>query len=156
MTVTLSFVCCINLLIKYSQYLQNCCSFAFTHSCHKLRMSTFNKDQWCYWWWRRLFKVNPSTVTYLIWKTVNNFDGNDDVVLLDCFSGTPYNEKSPRPSISSPLVKPSLYSYHLLKANAVVSSAMRLSWVGDHLCHQKSLVNVFTLLRQSYRTHCNS
>ena len=92
---------------NHSHYSLYYCILAFTHSCHKLRMSTCNKDQWCYWWWRWLFKVNPSTVTYLIWKTVNNFDGNDDVVSLDCFSGTPYNEKSPRPSISSPLVKPS-------------------------------------------------
>ena len=108
-SVSISFVCCtcINLRINHSYYSLYYCILAFTHSCHKLRMSTFNKDQWCYWWWRWLFKVNPSPVTYLIWKTVNNFDGNDDVVLLDCFSGTPYNEKSPRPSISSPLVKPS-------------------------------------------------
>ena len=26
------------------------CILAVTHSCHKLLMSTFNKDQW--WWWR--------------------------------------------------------------------------------------------------------
>jgi len=44
-TMTSSFMCCINLRINHSYYSLYYCILAFTHSCRKLHMSTFNKDQ---------------------------------------------------------------------------------------------------------------
>ena len=51
MTLTLSFVCCINLPINHTYYSLYYCILPFTHACLKLRISAFNKDQWWWWWW---------------------------------------------------------------------------------------------------------